>query len=83
MIPGLLCSAHCETGAGHINGVCRRLAGVLLTQAAADASSAIESYTGPQAASPASFMPLAPSVMFPYPVRSLLAQSSHKLTPFL
>lgn len=43
--------------------------GVTLTQAAQGGSGAIESYSGPQAAAPASFMPLAPSVMYPYPVR--------------
>ena len=48
-----------------------RLAGVSLTQAAAPgASGAIESYSGPDAAAPAAFMPLAPSAAYPYPVRS-------------
>ena len=41
-----------------------------LAQAAAPGSSgAIESYSGPEAAAPAGFMPLAPSSAYPYPVR--------------
>ena len=40
-----------------------------MTQAAAPgASGAIESYSGPDAAAPAAFMPLAPSAAYHYPV---------------
>ena len=54
-----------------------RLADVSLTQAVAPgASGAIESYSGPDAAAPTGFMPLAPSAANPYPVQS--AHTSRK-----